>query len=653
MFCMKSFYSFFIPIFIAILPTSILCAQSPGNVTSSFWVEANSGVEEANSNPAENGDRISSWLDQSGSNNYTQSTSGNRPFFRDNTTDYINYNPVVEFVDNSGTSSDTHFDLSNPETGSFDLFMVIKTSQSASGGNTNFWAQPLFYGGDINSGVDISYTINPSGQFTVGGGINGDFTVSSGVSINNNEPRIIQVSRNVVATSNSVFSWQIDGGNAGNTTVTATNNGQAMNGSIKLGLHGNGEQQAYDGFMAEQVVYNGVLSSSNRSRVESYLAIKYGITLNANYVNTSGSTIYNISSYNQQVIGIGRDDNENLLQKQSHSSDDTTRIYVGTLASSNSANASASSAFGASNAYIISGHDNGRMCAHSSTNSEIPSGLFSRIQREWKITNSNFNSTFNIDLKLNACGASSINTSHLRLLVDSDGNFSNATTYAAADGLSFSYSAGTNVVTITGISTTQIPLNGTRYITLASTDASTPLPIELLDFNVVEKQEKQIAISWSTASELNNDFFIVQRLSKNKQWEDIAQIDAQEHISGIRLYNIFDPKPMYGQNFYRLKQVDIDGQFSYSTIKSVLVNDEQKEPLITLFPNPVHDLLTIQGTNEYTQISIFNLAGVEVTKHVVIDVNDEKVAIRTESLPTGMYILELGTKRYRFVKNGN
>ncbi len=104
----------------------------------------------------------------------------------------------------------------------------------------------------------------------------------------------------------------------------------------------------WHGDIAEIAAYNTTHSSTSRNHIESYLAIKYGITLsnsgggtNGDYTATNNNLIWDASDnsgYHIDVIGIGRDDSTALLQKQSHQFDDTTRIYLSTLTSSNTLN---------------------------------------------------------------------------------------------------------------------------------------------------------------------------------------------------------------------------------------------------------------------------------------------------------------------------
>ena len=93
-----------------------------------------------------------------------------------------------------------------------------------------------------------------------------------------------------------------------------------------------------------------------------------------------------------------------------------------------------------------------------------------------------------------------------------DGDFSNASIYAAGGGLSISNSGGR--ITISGISTTHISSNSTAYITLGSVSSGTPLPIELVYFKAKLQNEATVLLNWQTAAEINNDFFYCREVSR-------------------------------------------------------------------------------------------------------------------------------------------
>ncbi len=94
------------------------------------------------------------------------------------------------------------------------------------------------------------------------------------------------------------------------------------------------------------------------------------------------------------------------------------------------------------------------------------------------------------------------------------------------------------------------------------------LPVSLLYFNA-ELTESNVALSWSTASEINNDYFTVQRSGDGEVFENVSTVKGSGNSTQIRYYNFSDEKPYSGLNYYRLKQTDFDGKYSYSSLVAV------------------------------------------------------------------------------------
>ena len=276
------------------------------------------------------------------------------------------------------------------------------------------------------------------------------------------------------------------GNRSGSGTLTTNENsavftgGGASQSSGQIGLHfglmpGN-TNSPFNGYLHEFIFYNRDLTALEMDKVHTYLAVKYGITLDntsggtqGDYIATNSSIIWDASvtpNYHNSVIGIGRDDSEGLLQKQSHSFYDVTRIYLSTLQPNNVSN---TGVFNNDTSYVMIGDNGGLLCNTLATAAELPPSplLNSRIEREWKVTKTNFSQTFNCDITVSSCAIGvDFDTSCLALLVDDDGNFNNSTAYNSSSGLTFSLSG--NVITVSGISNLHIPNNSTRYITLAS-----------------------------------------------------------------------------------------------------------------------------------------------------------------------------------------
>jgi len=630
-----------------VLSSTITNAQSPGNIASSFWVRADSSVEEAVSDMAEHNDPVSNVNDLSVGYNCDQTILDNRPIFRDAPLEYINYNPTIEFVNNAGAATDKYFDLTTPEVGSFDVYLLVKTNQTTT--NTNFWDQPLIFGGDQNLASDVAITIDNGGFLHIGGGYSGDFNIVGTTVINSNLALIIQVSRTVNSASNVDYGWRINGAENGFSNRTEPNNGLDMTGSINIGLHGNSVTESFEGFISEVVVYSGAQNAINQQKIESYLAIKYGITLPNNYISTGGNLIYDVSTYNNDIIGIGRDDNEDLTQKQSHSVDDTSRIYINTLQNSNAAN---TGVFTTDESYVVIGHDQGKLCATASSNVEIPScGLFSRLEREWKVTKSNLGQLFNVDLKLEGCAnLTNVDPSHLRFLVDDDGDFSNGgtTCYFNGDGTGIVLSYNNPTITVSNISDTHILNNSTKYVTIASISAGTPLPIKLIEFNAIPTQNQEVELTWQTASEINNDYFTIERSKDGINWNEIGEVEGAGNSSITLDYNLLDPLPFLGVSYYRLKQTDYDGQFTYSE-KRKIIFDNGTNRKVSIYPNPTYSKVIVSGV--HSELTIYNMIG-EIINHKIMQqvLSSTSIQLDLNSLPVGIYYIKTDSGAHRIVK---
>ncbi len=119
--------------------------------------------------------------------------------------------------------------------------------------------------------------------------------------------------------------------------------------------------------------------------------------------------------------------------------------------------------------------------------------------------------------------------------------------------------------------------------TLSSTTVNNPLPIELLTFNAIPNGKK-VDLKWSTASEKNNDYFTVEKSTDAQVFEFVAEIDGAGNSTDVIDYTTSDNQPYSGVSYYRLKQTDFNGEYSYSSI--VAVNFSENESGVFVYPNP-------------------------------------------------------------------
>jgi len=170
------------------------------------------------------------------------------------------------------------------------------------------------------------------------------------------------------------------------------------------------------------------------------------------------------------------------------------------------------------------------------------------------------------------------------------------------------------------------------------------LPIELISFSA-KPDGKTVALDWSTASELNNDFFHIERSENGRDFEEIGKL-AGAGTSYITLrYSFTDAWPLVGWNYYRLRQVDFDGQFSFSPIQAVLMGKPGDKNRLQLFPNPAYNELNLK-TDELIQpgdrLEIYDFTGQMVHRFSASDVL--KAPIDVSQLAAGTYTVRLHTE---------
>lgn len=172
-----------------------------------------------------------------------------------------------------------------------------------------------------------------------------------------------------------------------------------------------------------------------------------------------------------------------------------------------------------------------------------------------------------------------------------------------------------------------------------------PTPITLIEFGVQEK-EKKAYLNWTTAQETNNQGFEIERSSNGVDFKNIGFVQGQGNSSELNNYSFIDEEPLSGINYYRLKQLDHDGQYEYSPIKKVTI--ELTRP-ITIYPNPATNVLYVQGAKSSATYAIYNLTG------RLVQTSNVHEHINVSQLKTGLYIIKITqantTEELKFYKS--
>ena len=174
------------------------------------------------------------------------------------------------------------------------------------------------------------------------------------------------------------------------------------------------------------------------------------------------------------------------------------------------------------------------------------------------------------------------------------------------------------------------------------------LPVELYFYNV-KLENNNVRIDWSTASEVDNDYFVVERSTDAYHFEEIAVEEGAGNSDAIRYYAVTDRFPFEGISYYRLKQVDFDGKTTYFDIKIVdNKNGYTDQYGLTVYPNPIMEhrkfSIGLDGFDGNTvQVKIQNMSGFLIySSEVEISQERELIELETNIIQdSGMYVVSV------------
>ena len=198
--------------------------------------------------------------------------------------------------------------------------------------------------------------------------------------------------------------------------------------------------------------------------------------------------------------------------------------------------------------------------------------------------------------------------------------------------------AAGNVVTKTGISDFSVWTLG---------NSAAPLPVELAAFTATAEGPAAVRLAWATASEKNSASFDVERSPNGVQFDRLGTVAAAGSSSAARSYALLDAKLPAGTAllYYRLKQVDLDGTFSYSPVRTVALKGAVAG--LSLYPNPAHGgAATLTGALPGTVVTVFDALG-RVVLVAPADATGTAALALPAGLPTGVYVVRAGTRALR------
>lgn len=178
---------------------------------------------------------------------------------------------------------------------------------------------------------------------------------------------------------------------------------------------------------------------------------------------------------------------------------------------------------------------------------------------------------------------------------------------------------------------------------------SAPLPITLSSFGAQVTSRNSVSLEWSTSTEINNDFFTLEKSTDGESFDFVAKVKGSGNSNTTKTYSLEDRQPYYGRSYYRLKQTDFDGNFTYSHLVKVDIEGQQQAAL-TVFPNPASGSqfsFRIIGIRDAGQIPlvIYDLQGRKIAEGTytvdVAGVIEDTLEFATP-LPQGVYVVKAG-----------
>lgn len=590
----------------AMLPIFGFAQTGPGGVGNSsgnvFWIKAGNGVS-----PATDGASVSAWNDVSGNANHlSQSVAVQQPVYR---TNVLNGYPALQFDNNSAAGQNDYMIASDSpvldNTNGLTIFSVTR---------------PLTLGGDgraivskrTNVGVNHSYMFfyyTSDYLFADISGLDNRFS-SSPTAFSANTSYITGLHYDgtlPTAQRSKIFS--------GNTLLVTSAETDASipdyASPLLVGTTHVGDPRPFGGYIAEVIIFREALNETRRTIINNYLSAKYNIPLATADLYTMDNP--GNGNFDHEMAGIGRISATDLHADAKGSS--IIRIL---------------NPNGLDNGeFMLWGHNNGTLQASNLT--DIPSGTQARLDRVWRVSEVNTLGAATdvgaVDIRIDLTGLGPVNPAHLRLLVDTnnDGLFSNEV------GISGATDLGSNVFQFTGVTALT---NQSRFTVGTTNKLQTPLPITMVSFDAT-LQKRSVSLDWQTASELNNDYFTAEHSQDGNTWEPVGTLKGAGNSTSLNNYTLQHNLSEAGVHYYRIKQTDFDGKFSYSDVRSVML---EQAPEIMLFPNPAKETVLVnRGTN--AAIEIRNTLGQIVQAEQTVSENTTQLDV--SALPRGSYLVTI------------
>jgi hypothetical protein len=211
---------------------------------------------------------------------------------------------------------------------------------------------------------------------------------------------------------------------------------------------------------------------------------------------------------------------------------------------------------------------------------------------------------------------------------------------------------GTTGSTTSGTVASSGVISSFSPFTLASRTSENPLPVNLISFSAQE-QNRKVLLEWSTASETNNEYFSVEASADAVNFTEVGRVAGAGNSNVVLNYKFVHESPQSGVSYYRLRQVDFDGEFMHSAIEAVNLPEVTVNEIV-ICPNPVVNVMDVRLDPflfHTPQIEIRDLSGKLVKTYEPVEVNvQQPCRIDLNELPQGIYFLHVSEGAYSVSK---
>lgn len=221
---------------------------------------------------------------------------------------------------------------------------------------------------------------------------------------------------------------------------------------------------------------------------------------------------------------------------------------------------------------------------------------------------------------------------------------STTVTTNATGNASFSFSGTFTAGTI--ISATATNTGGSTSEFSITQTVQNAMPVRWLHIAAVLNSNNTVSLNWETADEVQNKGFEVERSTNAKSFERIGFVEGMSESKDLQRYNFIDSQPLKSTSYYRLKQLDNDGNFSYSRIIAIVPDTDKL--FLTLYPNPTTDEITVRSDlGIIKEVQIFSTNGTILLSKTAAS---EAITLSLNNLQSGIYLMNVAIDNYYVTK---